>query len=413
MPRFPDQESLIRAFLTNYERSNTTKTHRLALDQLARWALENRVVHLAEMTAPHFDLYADYLAKGNNAWNTRVTKQGIIKRFFDYLVRSGTLKKSPVPEGWVPRAQISAAVPRLSDEQRLALLEASKRHRNALDIGLVISLGGFDSVKIKHIVSLCASDVRFGDDGDARIPVRFKDGTSERRHLSPESSVLLRDAIAVRPDGPLCYPDYGDRTDSQYSVIRRNLQAVARMAGVQGAVTPRILEMSARTSMVEAGLPVAALAERLGLATETLGWQRRRILPQHGAESVGETSLVRAVQQSDAIELLKQAEFLCDQRDVTPIAPIVIAGAALEMVLRQMCDEHEIVPTAKSPGIDAYSTALRQRSLIGKHAHSTNQANAQLRNLAAHGIDSADVTIPQARLMIQSVTMFLSRGTVE
>ncbi|HUP70665.1 MAG TPA: hypothetical protein VM142_12750 [Acidimicrobiales bacterium] len=101
-----------------------------------------------------------------------------------------------------------------------------------------------------------------------------------------------------------------------------------------------------------------------------------------------------------------QARTLCDQRNVTPITPIVISGAALEMVLRRMCEAADCMPPKGS--IETYGSKLYRAKLLSKEDLGQVQANGKLRNAAAHGTDSAAISIPNARLMIESVLLFIS-----
>jgi integrase len=405
MPKLPSPEQLIEAFLTKYERPGTVAGHRYILSKLSKWATDTHAGHIANLTAPHFHLYADFLLKSGNSPNTRVAQQGIIKRFYDYLVTSGTLRVSPIPAKWVPRPVQIADAPALTLEQVEAMFAASERSLHPLDTGLAIALGGFDGVKFKNILELTADDVR-SRDGHATIAVRRNDGTVHHRPVTAPSTEHLRKVMAARPTGRLCAPDLSVHSGGEQ--IRRALATVAKKAGVTGPVNSRVLETSYRKRILEEGIPFEVLLGRLGMSPRTTGDPKRALLPKHGPETTGDNALAQAVHESDALDLLTQAESLCGQSGVTPIAPIVIAGAALEMVLRRMCDEKNLTPAAKQPGISAYSEVLRQHSFISKHANAVNQTNAKLRNDAAHGVNSPDVTIPQARQMINSITLFLA-----
>lgn len=53
---------------------------------------------------------------------------------------------------------------------------------------------------------------------------------------------------------------------------------------------------------------------------------------------------------------------------------------------------------------------LKRRTLISKFANQRLQAHAELRNDAAHGVDSDEVTISHAKVMIRSIGLILSGG---
>ena len=68
----------------------------------------------------------------------------------------------------------------------------------------------------------------------------------------------------------------------------------------------------------------------------------------------------RAVASSD---LMEQVQMLMEQRDVHPAAPIVLAGAALEVALRSAIEELDLPRPPKST-ISAYAGCLRSAKLL-------------------------------------------------
>lgn len=395
----PDQQTLIEASLTQYENASTRETLSLALTHLTRWLDKEGHGHVAHMTAPLFHLYASHLSEQGLAQSTLAGRMGAIKRFFDYLVRSGTIKESPVPVGWVLKQPRGASEePLVSQEEVLSLLGAC----TDLDGQLVVALSGLDGIKAQFIYGLTAEDVTFNATGHALIPLRRASGATHTVPLSVESSRVLREAISTRPSGPLLLPSNpGDRRTAN-----RRVASAAKRAGLGVRVTMRSLQKSYRAALLAQGVRVEVMTDLLGLRDSNRTYSYG-LFPKHGPGTEGNDLLSTAAHESDALELLRQAEKLCDQADVTPIAPIVIAGAALEMVLRRMCEQKDAVPAGKE-SIDAYSTALRRRQLISKHTHATIQTNGKLRNEAAHGTESADLTIDKARLMISSILLFVA-----
>ncbi|MDN5767575.1 MAG: hypothetical protein L0H96_17830 [Humibacillus sp.] len=113
---------------------------------------------------------------------------------------------------------------------------------------------------------------------------------------------------------------------------------------------------------------------------------------------------VRAVAST---ELMGQVRLLIVDRDVHAAAPIVLAGAALETALRGAIEELEL-PIVGTPGIAAYSRALRTGMLLAKQDVKDLEQMAGLRNAAAHG-DFESITRERAGLMEQQVNMFLAR----
>ena len=144
---------------------------------------------------------------------------------------------------------------------------------------------------------------------------------------------------------------------------------------------------------------------------------------ESGARAVGDvirewTRMVRAGQArpklvesfsaraASSTDLLEQVRTLNEDRSITPAAPIVLAGAALEIALRAAIDELDIPVTGRS--INAYAEALRQADVLkGQHIKDVTQM-AGVRNAAAHGHHD-DLSRRGALLMEQQVNHFLNQ----
>ena len=115
-------------------------------------------------------------------------------------------------------------------------------------------------------------------------------------------------------------------------------------------------------------------------------------------ESLG----ARAVASTD---LLEQVRALNADKAVIPAAPIVLAGAALEIALRSAVDELSLtVPT--KPSISAYAKVLRSADVLNKQDMKDVEQIAGLRNQAAHGEHEA-LSHERSGLMEQQVNLFL------
>ena len=102
---------------------------------------------------------------------------------------------------------------------------------------------------------------------------------------------------------------------------------------------------------------------------------------------------------------MEQVRVLNADQNVTPAAPIVLAGAALEIALRSAVDELGL-SVAGQPGINAYARALRGASVLGRQEMKDVEQMAGVRNQAAHG--ELDTLSPErAGLMEQQVNLFL------
>jgi hypothetical protein len=114
--------------------------------------------------------------------------------------------------------------------------------------------------------------------------------------------------------------------------------------------------------------------------------------------------------QAAATDLMEQVERLLQDKKVVPAAPVMLAGAALEELLRSMIDRAGLKPRAK-PSIGTYATALRAAELITAQEMKDVTAWAGLRNDAAHGHFDR-IELANARLMQQGVNPFMQKHSV-
>ena len=112
----------------------------------------------------------------------------------------------------------------------------------------------------------------------------------------------------------------------------------------------------------------------------------------------------RAVASTD---LMEQVRTLADDRSVHPAAPIVLAGAALEVALRSAVDELQLTLTER-PSITAYARRLRQEGMLSAQDVKDVEQMAGVRNFAAHG-QFDELSRERAGLMEQQVNFFLAR----
>jgi hypothetical protein len=106
---------------------------------------------------------------------------------------------------------------------------------------------------------------------------------------------------------------------------------------------------------------------------------------------------------------MEQVRVLASDRSVHAAAPIVLAGAALEVALRSAVDELQLVLTER-PSITAYARRLRTEGILTAQDVKDVEQMAGVRNSAAHG--EFDVLSPErAGLMEQQVNFFLARLT--
>jgi hypothetical protein len=113
---------------------------------------------------------------------------------------------------------------------------------------------------------------------------------------------------------------------------------------------------------------------------------------------------LRAVASTD---LMEQVRALAADRDTHPAAPIVLAGAAIEIALRSAIDELQLSLTER-PSIMAYARRLRTAGVLTAQDVKDVEQMAGIRNLAAHGTFD-DLNHARAGLMEQQTNLFLAR----
>jgi hypothetical protein len=113
---------------------------------------------------------------------------------------------------------------------------------------------------------------------------------------------------------------------------------------------------------------------------------------------------VRAVASTD---LMEQVRMLNEDKDVNPAAPIVLAGAALEIALRSALVELGLELPAKH-SINAFTTRLRSARVLSVQDVKDVEQVSGLRNSAAHG-DFEALSRERAGLMEQQVNILLRR----
>ncbi len=160
----------------------------------------------------------------------------------------------------------------------------------------------------------------------------------------------------------------------------------------------------------------ASAAQR---AYENLGEKQSM---ESGTRAIGDmirewASLVRAgqikpsyveaigVREVASTDLLEQVRVLNADNSTTPAAPIVLAGAALEIALRSAVGQLGLsIPG--NPGINSYAKALRTANVLNAQDSKDVEQMAGLRNQAAHG-ELEHLSRERAGMLEQQVNMFL------
>jgi hypothetical protein len=105
-------------------------------------------------------------------------------------------------------------------------------------------------------------------------------------------------------------------------------------------------------------------------------------------------------------DLMEQVDLLLQDKRVHPAAPVMLAGAALEELLRAMVVDCGEAVVGK-PSIASYADALRRAGLLDAQDVKDVTAFAGLRNHAAHG--EFDKVQGRAQYMVDGVNLFMQR----
>lgn len=119
--------------------------------------------------------------------------------------------------------------------------------------------------------------------------------------------------------------------------------------------------------------------------------------------------LAAEVRNVATVDLMSQVRWLLEDKNVHPAAPIVLAGAALEIALRAAVEEKQLALTDK-PSIATYGHALRIAEVVTPQDMKDITQMGGLRNSAAHG-EFDELSRERAGLMEQSVNLFLAKLT--
>lgn len=114
-----------------------------------------------------------------------------------------------------------------------------------------------------------------------------------------------------------------------------------------------------------------------------------------------------SVRSASSTDLLEQVSVLNENETVAPTAPIVLAGAALEIALRSAVEELDLT-IGKQRSINAYAQTLYRAKVLNKQDIKDLDQMANLRNKAAHGEHDL-LSRERAGLMEQQVNLFLPR----
>lgn len=134
---------------------------------------------------------------------------------------------------------------------------------------------------------------------------------------------------------------------------------------------------------------------------------REWILQVEAGSVVPRVVEAQGVRTLASTDLMEQVRVLVGDQTVHPAAPIVLAGAALEVALRSAIDELG-VELKERPSISAFARRLRAEEILSVQDLKDVEQMAGVRNAAAHGMFD-ELSRERAGLLEQQVNLFLRR----
>lgn len=385
----------IEAFLGQYSNPSTFNNYGRVLREFAQFAVANgEDVHRA--TPALFDLYLqDQRARGRGDRTLRTKQQAIIS-YYAYLVDRRIIRDNPIPEDWKVKApdalKVEPTLTRMELDQLLSLVTTS---RERLVLRLIVIYG----FRPGQISELTANDVHVEAGGAVSLPMVGR-GHSSTVVLDQETGKAVLEELGGRTTGPLIVNQAGNAITQKG--VQVDIDNVTKRAGISLRVTANLLWKSVGVAQMEEGTSARALAEIRRTRTHRLA----ALAPKSAGPARAQT-VARIAADLGASEVLSQAERLQSDAAMHPAAVALLAGCALEMTLRGVCEQFEIVIAGK-PSIGAYAGALRQHRHLSDLDKKLIDAWAAIRNLAAHGhLD--EVHPAEAAEMLAGITRFVGR----
>lgn len=386
----------IDGYLSQFESDVTRKNYEGAIRRFAEFAVRSGVTDLTQVNSPLLDLYLREMRQQALAVRTIRLRQQVVIQFYSYLVERVLIPSSPVVPGWkMPIEDRLESHPTLTVEQVEALLRACKSDTEDVGVRLMASAG----LKPGHAFGLDVGDISMDDQGIVSIP---ESGALESRvSLDERTSRSILRVVGNRTSGPVLRNQAGNRMTG--SNFQRVLDRLAREAGVAQRVTASTMWKSCVANQLDSGMSVRLL----GQLTKRRAHRLVTLAPRFGPDTDRDRALVRLSSDLGAAELVMQARRLADDMTVNPTAFLVLAGAALEMSLRGLAIDNEIVINGR-PSINSYASALRSHRLLSPLEKKQIDVWGELRNLGAHGhLKEADRE--EALAMLTGVGTFLAR----
>lgn len=396
---YVDLDRLVVAFLATHQKKTTIDSYRQHVSGFRRWC-DDRKLHLLDVKqldlARYFAALADDLAPA-----TVRARQGALASFYAYAVTVGVLEESPMATIERARGQRRPQPSGLTREDFLQLLTASDSvaDRDAALL-LLFLLGG---LRTSEVVDLNVDDLKFAHEG---VEVHLRSRTVGTVASFPRIVARhLENLVSGRSAGPVFETEGGARMDRH--AVRRSINRVRAEIKFRLPLRPQALRTLMTETSLSAGLSTTAVAEAIGvedLRAFTILLPSARPSGEHPS-----FRLVRLGSDAQTVEdVLLQARALMQEPGVHPLAPIVVAGAALESRLRALVAQHGLQIIGQ-PGMSKYIEALKGDGKITKTEWRKLQVLVDLRNQAAHGEDIDKLTDADSAKMVDESMAFITK----
>jgi integrase/recombinase XerD len=246
---------------------HTLRAYTRSVEQFCGW-LDGHGLDLLSVERVHVDGYRHTLT---GAPATVAQKLAAVSSFYRYAVSHGVMATNPVE--LVQRPKVSAdhsATQGLSKDQARALLEAARA--DGARSHALVSLLMFTGIRVSE--ALNASTTDYGHDaGHRTLTVRRKGGTVAKVAVPAPAVEALnaylgttgQDLVTAAGEG---LPIFTTATGKRWSPSEafRTVQRLARVAGIEGEISPHSLRHAFATIALDAGVALHDLQDSMGHA---------------------------------------------------------------------------------------------------------------------------------------------------
>jgi site-specific recombinase XerD len=403
-------EVVLQQFLDDGDKSPATRSaYEYDVRVFFDWAAAAKIHPL---TATHTDLnrFIRQVLEGSGlARNTWARRYTAVRSFFAFVADQWGVP-SPMNHPEIvpgPNRHSPDQPPLILDVDAFTRLMSVALTELAPGAGLGLGLVGINALKPSEVTAANVDDLT--DDGhQLTLRLTGRSGDAAATPLFGAVADLARDTVRGRSRGrPLVRNQAGNRVS--YENLHSALQKAKALAEVE-TVTLNMLRATAGAVAALNGASATALQQMLGISSRRL--QAFLALTSALPEEHGAARVWRRIGNADQTgnDLLDQVDRLLGDPQTIPIAPVALAGAALEQHLRRLCEIHH-AEVKGEPSIDRYKGALIRVKKLPSKAAKRIEVWADLRNDAAHG--RRDITRDEAREMAAAVRRFIESPLVQ